>query len=571
MTNKRLYNNPKFTTRRGNIFYVNFRLPSGAFFRQSLGTDSLKVVEVTMSRLMPYIPLVQSGAMSEEIFKNEIAGVRKASKKDVDKFLVHWLSMNAIEAKTIPEVGKAHKKMFPGGHIDVDKSIVQAAGYADYNLQQLHTGDQEFAALIKASLKLNNLQPAPEIIPDIEEASSELTMAKAMLYQAYEAFYRGDLLKYRQLTQTLVEQAEAIQRQHPDLPRLPIKAFILGAESEMTNHSEIVETSCDETLHLKDAIGMYCTEKGAHWGVTLSRDNNRYLEVLLAILGNVPVKDITKQDMRKVWAAVRSLPKRTLPKYSKLSPQELLELDDIPEEDCISSANAGKHWKIYSSLFKIFLKDEKDILETAPTEGIKIDVSEKRYGNYARPEMKKIVGQAVKLDNDSPFKWVLLLLAYTGARRSEITRLKGDQVRKDEVTGRHYLMIAVDGGKTDAAQRQVPLSERLIEYGFLEYAKGKKGFLFPRFAGNPEAFTLQFKELRDELSIPVLDDYGDRRVVHSIRHSCISEMISKTSNHVLVQQIVGHEHSQSLGITARYTHRVPLSDLINVIDNLEWL
>ncbi|WP_431614780.1 hypothetical protein [Enterobacter asburiae] len=146
----------------------------------------------------------------------------------------------------------------------------------------------------------------------------------------------------------------------------------------MTNHSEIVETSGDDILHLKDAIEMYCTEKGAHWGVTLSRDNNRYLEVLLAILGNVPVKDITKQDMRRVWSQVKSLPKRTLPKYSKLTTQELLELDDIPEEDCASSANAGKHWKIYSSLFKIFLKDEKDILETAPTEGIKIDVSEKR-------------------------------------------------------------------------------------------------------------------------------------------------------------------------------------------------
>ncbi|HFZ0970064.1 TPA: tyrosine-type recombinase/integrase [Enterobacter hormaechei] len=568
MNNKRLYNNPKFTTRRGNIFYVNFRLPSGAFFRQSLGTDSLKVAEVTMSRLMPYIPLVQSGAMSEEAFKNEIAGVRKASKRDVDKFLVHWLSMNASEAQTIPEIGKLHRKMFPDERINAKKSLEQAVGYADWQLQQLHNGEQEFTRLIKGVLKLDNLQPAPEIEPDIEQASSELTMAKAMLYQAYEAFYRGDLLKYRQLTQALVEQAEAIQRQHPDLPKEPIKPFSFGA-SETPQHPEIVESSSDDGLHLNDAITMYCKEKGAHWGVTLSRDNNRYLEMLLAILGNVPVKDITKQDMRKVWAAVRSLPKRTLPKYSKLSPQELLELDDIPEEDCISSANAGKHWKIYSSLFKIFLKDEKDILETAPTEGIKIDVSEKRYGNYARPEMKKIVSQAVKLENDSPFKWVLLLLVYTGARRSEITRLKDEQVRKDEATGRHYLMIAVDGGKTDAAQRQVPLSERLIEYGFLEYAKGKKGFLFPRFAGNPEAFTLQFKELRDELSIPVLDDYGDRRVVHSIRHSCISEMISKTSNHVLVQQIVGHEHSQSLGITARYTHRVPLSDLINVIDNLE--
>lgn len=57
MTNKRLYNNPKYTTKRGNTFYINFRLPSGAFFRQSLGTDSLKAVEVTMSRLIPFIPL----------------------------------------------------------------------------------------------------------------------------------------------------------------------------------------------------------------------------------------------------------------------------------------------------------------------------------------------------------------------------------------------------------------------------------------------------------------------------------------------------------------------------------
>lgn len=217
------------------------------------------------------------------------------------------------------------------------------------------------------------------------------------------------------------------------------------------------------------------------------------------------------------------------------------------------------------------MKNEKDILETAPTEGIKIDVTEKRYGNYTRPEMQKIVNYGVNLVNDSPFKWVLLLLAYTGARRSEITSLKNTQVRKDEATGRHYLMIAAEGGKTDAAQRQVPLSNRLVEWGFLDYIKGKEGFLFPRFANNPEAFTLQFKELRDELNIPVLDDYGDRRVVHSIRHSCISEMLSKTSNHVLVQQIVGHEHSQSLGITARYTHRVPLADLLGVIDNLEWL
>lgn len=56
----------------------------------------------------------------------------------------------------------------------------------------------------------------------------------------------------------------------------------------------------------------------------------------------------------------------------------------------------------------------------------------------------------VSRDNN---RYLELLLVYTGAGRRKITRLKCSQVRKDEATGRHYLMIAADRGKTDAAQR----------------------------------------------------------------------------------------------------------------------
>lgn len=56
-------NTPKYTTKRGETFYINFRLPSGKFFRQSLATDSLKTAQATMSLLSAYIPLVQSGEM----------------------------------------------------------------------------------------------------------------------------------------------------------------------------------------------------------------------------------------------------------------------------------------------------------------------------------------------------------------------------------------------------------------------------------------------------------------------------------------------------------------------------
>lgn len=49
-------------------------------------------------------------------------------------------------------------------------------------------------------------------------------------------------------------------------------------------------------------------------------------------------------------------------------------------------------------------------------------------------------------------KWIILLLAYTGARRSEIAKLSKDDIRTDKETGRFYILIK--DGKTDNAVRK---------------------------------------------------------------------------------------------------------------------
>lgn len=73
-----------------------------------------------------------------------------------------------------------------------------------------------------------------------------------------------------------------------------------------------------------------------------------------------------------------------------------------------------------------------------------------------------------------------LLLAYTGARRSEIAKLKVSDVRLDEDSQRHYIMIG--DSKTEAGIRQVPIAKRLLDMGFLLYLDGKSQMLtyFPR-------------------------------------------------------------------------------------------
>src|SRR5699024_1720150 len=112
------------------------------------------------------------------------------------------------------------------------------------------------------------------------------------------------------------------------------------------------------------------------------------------------------------------------------------------------------------------------------TNGVKFEAKSHSYGIYHLTEMRKLVSHFAMLEDWK--KWVFLLLAYTGARRSEITALKVSDIRLDADSQRHYIMI--QDSKTDAGIRQVPLSLRLINMNFLDYLKDKDpdAKLFPQ-------------------------------------------------------------------------------------------
>lgn len=56
-----------------------------------------------------------------------------------------------------------------------------------------------------------------------------------------------------------------------------------------------------------------------------------------------------------------------------------------------------------------------------------------------------------------------------------------------------------------------------------------------------------FADLRDQLGIPYLDDYGQQRLLDSIRHSvCSAAMAGWVSNILYLQQTVGHEKEVGL-------------------------
>ncbi|HFK1282862.1 TPA: tyrosine-type recombinase/integrase [Escherichia coli] len=329
----------------------------------------------------------------------------------------------------------------------------------------------------------------------------------------------------------------------------------------------------EKVLALSDAWALYKDEKGRNWTKSILMANERYMAVLLTVLGGeTDVTAITKQDIKQVMEVVENLPKRVVQPYRSMTIQQLVDCDDVPPDELVGVETIHKHLKLYKSLFKTFLTGNKDILMKSPTDGVVAAPSKARFGAYSLAEMKKIVEWALK-QPDGWQKWIILLLAYTGARRGEIAKLEKSQIKYDEDSQRYYFLIAEGGqGKTENATRQVVIHPKLIEWRFMDYVDRQwKERVFSEVAGtNMTKIGKEFADVRNRLGIPYLDDFGQRRLLHSIRHSvCSAAMSGWVTNILHLQQTVGHEKSG--GITKRYLHTFPLSSIYYVIDGICWI
>lgn len=329
----------------------------------------------------------------------------------------------------------------------------------------------------------------------------------------------------------------------------------------------------EKVLALSDAWALYKDEKGRNWTKSILMANERYMAVLLTVLGGeTDVTAITKQDIKQVMEVVENLPKRVVQPYRSMTIQQLVDCDDVPPDELVGVETIHKYLKLYKSLFKTFLTGNKDILMKSPTDGVVAAPSKARFGAYSLAEMKKIVEWALK-QPDGWQKWIILLLAYTGARRGEIAKLEKSQIKYDEDSQRYYFLIAEGGqGKTENATRQVVIHPKLIEWRFMDYVDRQwKERVFSEVAGtNMTKIGKEFADVRNRLGIPYLDDFGQRRLLHSIRHSvCSAAMSGWVTNILHLQQTVGHEKSG--GITKRYLHTFPLSSIYYVIDGICWI
>jgi integrase len=141
-----------------------------------------------------------------------------------------------------------------------------------------------------------------------------------------------------------------------------------------------------------------------------------------------------------------------------------------------------------------------------------------------------------------PTKDVLIMIQDTGMRPEEVFRIRIENINWTR------RLIFNPSGKTRAARRHVPISERMLDLLMVRCAGKQEGWLFPSprsNSGHLITVAKQFREARRKASLPTT------LVLYCARHTFGTAAYEATGNLARVMNIMGHTDVRT---AMRYQH-----------------
>lgn len=324
---------------------------------------------------------------------------------------------------------------------------------------------------------------------------------------------------------------------------------------------------------ISEVARMYSEERitrGA-WSPRTANQNQQIFDLIVEMLGDRPIGDITKDDMRQLGLDIPKLPSNMTKKFPGMKPREVLAaLEEDSGLDLLQPRSVNKYLQQVRSLFA--WAEEHDLIAKTPA-AILRDVAEGRAQD-ARKDLTdediRTLFAYIEERAPEPFAiWIPRIMAYTGCRMGEAAQLRASDVRQEK--GIWVFDINVDGEqknlKTSAAARLVPIHPRLIELGLLDFVAGTEAeFLFPKkwrysddeSRGNVDALS---KLLNRWLRKAGIKD--KRKAMQSFRATFITRLKDCQIPEYQISQIVGHENNNIT--TGRYGKQVNLDGLRDVV------
>lgn len=171
------------------------------------------------------------------------------------------------------------------------------------------------------------------------------------------------------------------------------------------------------------------------------------------------------------------------------------------------------------------------------------------------------------------FYWGPLIALYTGARAEEIASLEVHQIFPEK----GIWLIDIEKGKTENAVRKVPLHDKLLVLGLVEYRDAVRDAghkrLFPHLVDGKNGFKKNMCRMFGvHLDQPEVSIKDPLKVFHSFRHTAITKLTAEGVNDGLKKALVGHDIESRDTAHDGYIHEegLTLPSLRKAINKIEF-
>lgn len=299
---------------------------------------------------------------------------------------------------------------------------------------------------------------------------------------------------------------------------------------------------------ISEVIVSYVDEKitGERWDIKTKQQNESALALMVEILGDQPVSNITHQHMLGVRDTLKRLPPNRSKFYPDKSIEAVLRLKNIKPMSIITINNILTRMSSFWHWAEIH-----EYVERSPSRNLSMPTSKRADEERSIYTVKEIqllldaVAEKSRPASHPERVWITLIAMHSGMRPNEIAQLYLDDV----VTENGVLCFRVNDTHNDQkvknkrARRLVPVHPLLLEFGFERYVKAvshnRTHRLFAKLRHHRDGYLAYFGRWMQDLNREVVTK-DKTKTFYSLRHNFITAMKNAQVDFTLIAELVGH-------------------------------
>lgn len=353
--------------------------------------------------------------------------------------------------------------------------------------------------------------------------------------------------------------------------------------------SSTVPSARNVTLaHLVERFYAYQREKRRD--PETKRNYDVVVAILLDVLGkNTPVRSITREAIRVVQDVIVHLPPNVSRKpefkgmsYAKVADVVKRQLGTGKEVERLMSRTRNKYLRGIGTIFKFAVTEM--MIDANPALNLSVhhdeDQNEDSRELFSTDDLNAMFPRAYKLEG---LNWIPLFMLYAGLRPTEAAQL--DVADIIEIKGVWCFDIDKETkGKTGAARwgdkslknkaskRIVPIHQKLIDLGFLDYFRSRAG-QFKLFEVRRYGNAGYFSSIRQEFFawMDAVKVRSELKVPHSFRHTWRTAAFQAIHRQDLVKMMGGWSLGKGADVqTYLHPHHIDMAALKAELDKVQF-